>query len=217
MLRNPQARGSTLITGQVTRYDGPGTLVDITEPDGEVARAVLLQGGPPLVAGRPGQEVFADRIVRHVGGHPAALAAAQRLLNAADPPDLAYENVHRQLGDPQVDALDFDARYSRLTARLANEVSALGDGARAAVVWASLGTTWAVSAETVARALSLLDGAGKRGPMGVLAVLGEQPYARLESGRLRVHPLLARAVRYRIADSELMKELSGVWEEASRR
>ncbi|GAB3479545.1 toll/interleukin-1 receptor domain-containing protein [Nocardiopsis coralliicola] len=212
--RNPQPRGSTLITGAVSRADDPGTLVDIAFPDLDGMRPVLLQGAPPVVGSRPGQDESADLIVRKVGGHPAALAAARRLLTTADPPDLAYALVERRLDDPDEDVLSFAPRYSAVLDGLADCIGALSAPARAAVVWASRVEGGWAPVDRVVRALSLLEPGSRGGAAGTVAELGDLPFIRLAAGRLGVHPLVTRTVRYRCRDSDMVGGLNRVWERA---
>jgi hypothetical protein len=215
-LRNPHSRGSTLFTGDVSRAEGVGSLIDLAFPGVDGVRPVLLHDAPPVMGSRPGQEEFADRIIRAVGGHPAALYAAKRLLTMADPPDLAYEFVHRSLGDPHEDVLAFDGRYAQVLDGLARDIGALREYARAPVLWASFGEDCSVPIDTVVRALSLLRGTGAACPVGpgIVAELGQEPYVQLTPGRLHVHPLVARAVRYRLDEPGLVDELARVWEKA---
>lgn len=209
LLRNPQVTGSTLLLG--SRMGGPGTPIGITGADESAAMAVLTEGGPHIAG--PGEDAAALAVVRILGGHPEALAAARRLSVTADPSEMAYDSVHRDLRDDEHDVLDFSPGYDSLLSELAEDIAALPEQERAGVVWAV--DHGGVDSGRLAEGLAALTGVdavtARRRAARSLVEIAERPYAWVETGTLRVHPLVTRAMAYRFSDTAARERIRRAW------
>lgn len=203
LFRNPHPRGSTLITEAGTL--GSAGAIDISAADERAALELLTAGSAPPVS-TVGQEYGATEIIAMLGGHPVALAAARRLLPTTHMPERAYRTVQRALRDPDYDALDFDGEYVRLMEHLAGEFAGLQPDEQACLVWASGFRDYSVAVEEIVKGLVALEGvspgSARRRSARVLVHAPHRSYTSVDAGRLRVHPLMARAVRYRFAGSD---------------
>ncbi len=215
----PSANGRTLITTRATSLGWAGAEVKIEELSDEDALTLLTHGRKPQNAD---EETEAREIARDLGNHALALELAAVAIQRR-----GFASFRASLEETSRDALDFAAQLLaaqgeilphrdkanlNLSLTLLQSVRELSDEGRDLLVLAAQLAAAPIERQVVVQTLVHTDAvetsaAEDLADLAMTAVLGQSLAREPARGRLLVHTLVSRAVRFQPGNEERANKL----------